>query len=280
MRIRPLSDPLGAEIAGVDLFRGVDPASFGKIRQAWIERGVLLFREQRLDEDALVAFSANFGPLELPPASELHARGGGFARRSEVWIISNVVERGRPIGSLGAGEAEWHSDMSYLERPPTASLLFASEIPQSGGNTSFASMTAAHDALPASLRARIERLHLKHDASYTSAGELRRGAPAVDDPARAPGAVHPVIRAHPESGRAVLFLGRRRNAALVGVPREESERLLDELFAFATAPRFAYEHRWRTGDLLVWDNRQVLHRRDAFDASARRIMLRTQVRGD
>jgi taurine dioxygenase len=280
MQVRPLCAALGAEIRDIDLARGVDDASFENLRASWVDRGLLLLRGQALDEDSLVALGGRFGPLEQPPASELHGRGGGFARRPEVWIISNVVEGGRAIGSLGSGEAEWHSDMSYLERPPSASLLFAREVPEHGGDTSFASMSAACAALPEALRARASGLRLKHDASYTSAGELRQGARPLEDPARAPGAVHPLVRRHPESGRDVLFLGRRRNAALVGLPRDESERLLDELFAFATRPEFVYRHRWRIGDLLIWDNRQVLHRRDGFDPEARRVMLRTQVRGE
>jgi taurine dioxygenase len=279
MEIRPLASALGAEIRGADLRRDLEPGTFEKIRAAWVERGLLLLRGQALDEDSLVAFARRFGELELPPASERHARGEGGARRPEIWIISNVIENGRPIGSLGSSEAEWHSDMSYLETPPTASLLYAREIPAEGGNTCFASMAAACDALPPEIATRSAELRLEHDSAYTSAGELRQGARPVDDPARAPGAVHPLICRHPESGRSVLFLGRRRNAVLLGLPAPESERLLDRLFAFATGPDFVYEHRWRVGDLLVWDNRQVLHRRDAFDPSARRIMLRAQVRG-
>ena len=254
---------------------------FARIFDAWIAHGVLLFRDQKLDEPALVATSRGFGELELPPASESRTRGeGGGAVRPEVWIISNVVLDGRPIGSLGAGEAEWHSDMSYLEEPPSASLLWAREVPPAGGNTYYASMYAALEALPAGLRTRVAELRARHDSSYTSAGELRRGARPVSDPSAAPGAVHPVVRTHPVSGRKALYLGRRTNAYLEGLPLEESERLLDELWLRATRPELVWEHSWRAGDLVVWDNRCVLHRRDAFDPRARRVMLRTQVKGD
>jgi taurine dioxygenase len=201
------------------------------------------------------------------------------AGRPEIYVVSNVVEGGQPIGSLGAGEAVWHTDMSYLPEPPKASLLYALEIPPVGGDTSFCSMYAALDRLPPALRARVANLRLKHDGTYNSGGYVRLGVVETDDPRASPGAAHPVICRHPESGREMLYLGRRRNAWLVGLDLAGSEALLDALWAGIDDPAIAYTHRWRVGDLVLWDNRCTMHRRDAFDPAARRIMHRTQVRG-
>ena len=281
MQVLPFDAALGAEVHGLDLAHGIDDGVFARIFEAWLAYGVLLFRDQKLDESALVAFSRGFGELELRPASASFGRDDpGGAIRPEVWIISNVVEDGEPIGSLGAGEAEWHTDMSYLEAPPSASLLWAREVPPTGGNTCYASMYAALEALPARLRRCIEGLRAKHDSSYTSAGELRKGAEPVTDASAAPGAIHPIVRTHPVSGRKALYLGRRTNGYVEGLALDESERLLDELWSLAARPELVWEHDWRAGDLLIWDNRCVLHRRDAFDSRSRRVMLRTQVKGD
>ncbi len=280
MELIALKENVGIEVRGVDLATLSDEA-FAELRRAWVENGVMVIRDQALDGASLQALAARFGELESPPASELSARDGAGADEAPfVWYISNVVENGKPIGSLGAGEAEWHTDMSYLDTPPTASLLYAREIPRSGGNTSFGSMAAALDALPAPLRGAIEGRTAKHNSSYTSAGELRKGAEAVTDPSRAPGVSHPIVRTHPESGRQSIFLGRRRNGYIDGLPLAESDRVLDEIWEFCGRDEFHYEHVWRTGDLIVWDNRSMIHRREAFDASSRRVMLRAQVKGD
>ena len=280
MEFRPLSPAIGSEVLGVAV-DDIDDESFAAIRRTWAECGLLLLRGQSLDGPALTRFSRRFGELEAPPASERSTRdGAGVDGAPDVWLISNVIEDGKPIGSLGAGEAEWHTDMSYLETPPSASLLFAREVPPAGGNTWFASMSAAAEALPDELRAAVNGRRARHDSSYTAAGDLRKGASEVTDARRTPGAEHPILRTHPETGRACLFLGRRRNGYIAGLELDRSEALLDRLWNFCTEPRFAYVHQWRAGDLLVWDNRSVIHRRDAFDANARRVMLRTQVKGD
>ena len=275
MEIRPLDAALGTEVAGIDLTDGVDDAAFAALHAAWIDRGLLVFRGQRLDDAALVAFSRRFGALDLPPASERAARGEAADDvPPEVWVIANAMVDGRPIGALGAGEAEWHTDMSYLPEPPAASLLHALTVPPAAGHTSFADMTAALAALPAGLRDSIDGRQASHDATYTSVGERRKGATG------APATLHPIVRTHPVSRRPALYLGRRRNAAIAGLAKADSERLLDTLWAFCTEPRFVYRHAWQPGDLLVWDNRATIHRRDAFDPGLRRVMHRTQVRGD
>ena len=197
----------------------------------------------------------------------------------EIYVVSNVIENGEPIGSLGAGEAVWHTDMSYIENPPKASILYALEVPPEGGNTYFCSMYRAYDCLPDEIKHRIAGLSLKHDATYNSGGYVRQGTAATDDPVHSPGNDHPLVCTHPETGRRLLYLGRRRNAYIRGLPLSESEALLDELWSYAGDEAFAWRTVWEVGDLVVWDNRCTMHRRDRFDESARRIMHRTQIRG-
>lgn len=281
MDLRPLSPALGAEVMGLDLSRMLAAPERDAVHQAWLEYGLLLFRGQDLDELGLVEFSRNFGDLELPPASAERTRAetGGVAA-PEVWIISNIVENGVAVGALGDGEAEWHTDMSYMEEPPKASVLHAKEIPPSGGNTSWASMTAAYRALDPDLLRRIEGRNVNHDSSYTSAGQLRKGADPVTDVTQAPGAVHPIVRQHPETGNAAIYLGRRTNAYIPDLSVAQSEELLDALWAHCTRPEFACEHVWAVGDVVMWDNRSTIHRREAFDAASRRYMIRVQIKGD
>jgi taurine dioxygenase len=192
--------------------------------------------------------------------------------------VSNVLdEQGEPIGALGDGEAAWHTDMSYTPRPPDASMLYALEIPKQGGDTWFCSTKAALAAMPRALVERIRRLDIKHDGTYDSGGYLRKGVQASDDPRTSPGTPHPVIIEHPASGARALYLGRRRNAYVMGLQLAESERLLDELWSYVDAA--VYRHKWALGDLVLWDNRTTMHRRDAFDPGPRRIMHRTQIKG-
>jgi taurine dioxygenase len=276
LEVIPTSAALGAEVRGVDL-RRVDDASFSAIHRVWVDHQVLLFRGQSLSDDELIAFSRRFGPLDWAPVQE---NGRRFVDgKPELYIVSNVLENGVAIGSLGAGELVWHTDMSYLEDPPKASMLYALEIPPLGGNTSFCSMYAAWETLPAALKARCAGLRIKHDGTYNSGGYLRQGVTPTDDPRTSPGAVHPLVCTHPDTGRQMLYLGRRRNAYLLGLELSESEALLDELWQYVERPEFSWEHVWRVGDLVMWDNRCTMHRRDPFDDTARRIMHRTQIKG-
>jgi taurine dioxygenase len=266
---------IGAEVRGIDL-ASVTATEVRGIKQAWYRHDVLVFREQRLTDDALLAFSRNFGTLDAPPNQ-------GAGRKSppgfpEVYIVSNVLdERGEPIGALGDGEAAWHTDMSYAPQPPDASMLYALEIPPRGGDTWFASMSAALARMPAPLVAQILPLDIKHDGTYDSGGNVRKGLQASDDPRSSVGTPHPAVIQHPVSGRAALYLGRRRNAHVTGLELDQSERLLDELWTYVEAA--VYRHRWALGDLVLWDNRTTMHRRDAFDPRSRRVMHRTQIRG-
>jgi len=277
LEIVPTGAALGAEIQGVDL-RHVDDGIFAAIHRAWTDHAVLLFRGQKLSDDDLIAFSRRFGALDWAPIQE---NGRRFVEgKPELYIVSNVVDNGVPLGSLGAGELVWHTDMSYLDDPPKASMLYAIEVPSAGGNTSFCSMYAAWDVLPADLKERCAGLRIKHDGTYNSGGYLREGVAATDDPLSSPGAVHPLVCRHPESGRRCLYLGRRRNAYLVGMELEESEALLDALWAHVDDPRLAWTHQWRVGDLVMWDNRCTMHKREQFDSNSRRIMHRTQIKGE
>jgi taurine dioxygenase len=274
--VRPTGAGIGAEVAGIDL-KAIDDGDFAAIRRAFVEHSVLLFRGQRLSDDDLIAFSRRFGALDHAPVQE---NGQRFvAGKPEIYVVSNVVENGVAIGSLGAGEAVWHTDMSYLADPPMASMLYALEIPPAGGNTGFCNMYSGYEALPEALKRRIAGFKIKHDGTYNSGGYLRAGVTQSDDPRTSPGAVHPLVCTHPDSGRRCLYLGRRRNAYIVDLPLAQSEALLDELWAHATHDEYTWSNTWRVGDVVLWDNRCTMHRRDPFDAAQRRIMHRTQIKG-
>jgi taurine dioxygenase len=273
----PTGAALGATVVAGDL-RVIDDATFVRVLDAWHAHSVLLFRGQALSDRDLIVFSRRLGDLDIAPVQE---NGRRFVEgMPEIYIVSNVKVNGEAIGSLGDGEATWHTDMSYLELPPKASLLYAVEIPPVGGNTSFCSMHAIYEGLPAALKARIEGLSIKHDGTYNSGGYVRQGVTPTGDPRTAPGMLHPLVCIHPANGRRMLYLGRRRNAYIKGMDLAESEALLDELWSYVERPEFSWEHVWRVGDLVTWDNRSTMHRRDGFDPATRRIMHRTQVKGD
>ena len=266
--VTPLSNVIGAEVRGVDVSNSIDDVTFARIRAVWLEHLVLLFRQQRLDDAALVRFTSRFGELEEAPLFQ----GRRFVdAHPEVMIVSNVVVGGRELGSLGNSEAFWHSDLNFVEQPPDASCLYALEVPPAGGDTGFANMYVAFETLPADLAAAIDGRQILHDARFNSAGYLRE--------IRVPDTLHPIVRTHPETGRKALYLGRRANARIDGLTADRSDALLDRLWRHATAPACTWHHRWQAGDLVIWDNRCTLHRRDAFDPSQRRIMHRTQTRG-
>jgi taurine dioxygenase len=276
--IKNLDAPLGAEIGGIDLSTPSAQDDVEAIEDAWRERLVVVFRGQRLSDPQLLAFSRNFGELD-PPGPNPY--GEPFNKQHpEINVISNVIENGKPIGNLGDGEAVWHADMTYVDVPPKAAMLHSLEVPPSGGNTYFANMIAAYETLPADLRAAAEAKVAVHDASRNSAGMLRKGYKEVTDVRETVGAHHPLVRTNPKTGRRALFLGRRPNAYVLGLEVADSEALLDSLWAHATQPRFAMCHEWQVGDLLMWNNLSVLHRRDPFDPKSRRVMHRTQIRGD
>ena len=275
--VTPTGAALGAEICGLDL-RTITDADFAQVYRAWLDHSVLLIRGQVLTDDDLIAFSRRFGQLDFAPIQE---NGRRFVDgHPEIYVVSNVIENGVAIGSLGAGEAVWHTDMSYLEDPPKASMLYAIEVPPSGGNTGFTSMYRAYELLPDEMKRRLVGLRVKHDGTYNSGGYVRQGVTPTDDPRESPGTYHPIVCTHPETGRKCLYLGRRRNAYLEGLGLAESEALLDEVWRFATRDELTWYNVWRVGDLVLWDNRCTMHRRDPFDAESRRIMHRTQMKGE
>ena len=277
--IRNLDSTLGAEVAGVDVSKPLPQADIDAIEAAWRERLVVVFHDQALNDPQLIAFSKNFGELDPPGPNPF---GQPFLKEHpELNVISNVVEDGKPIGNLGDGEAVWHADMTYVDVPPKAAMLHALEVPppEAGGNTYFANMFAAYDALPADLKQAAEGKTAIHDASRNSAGMLRKGYREVADVRETVGARHPLVRTDAKTGRKALFLGRRPNAYVLGLSVADSDALLDALWAHATQPRFAMCHEWKVGDLLMWNNLSVLHRRDPFDPKTRRVMHRSQIKG-
>jgi taurine dioxygenase len=275
--IVPSGGGLGADIRGVDL-RRLGGEAFDAVHRAWLHNLVLRFRGQALTDAELIAFSRRFGELDLAPVQETGRR---FVEGvPELYIVSNVVKDGEPIGSLGSGEAVWHTDMSYLSEPPKASVLYALEVPPTGGDTEFINMYAVYEALSADLKRAIADLKVKHDATYNSGGYVRQGATPTDDPRESAGALHPLVCKHPETSRRMLYLGRRRNAYIQGFELPESDAMLDSLWAYARRPEFAWRTVWQVGDLVLWDNRCTMHRRDPFDPAARRVMHRTQIKSE
>lgn len=286
LEVRPLGSAIGADVAGVDL-AALDDVAFAAIERAWHEHLVLRFRNQHLSDAELMDFSCRFGELDRVPIRAAGVLANDDPRvavapeaRDYVNIISNVKVGGEPIGGLGNYEAHWHTDMSYNDIPPMASVLHGIEVPPEGGNTSFANMYAAYAALDEATKQRLDRLVCVHDASRNSVGELRRGFVEVSDPSETVGARHPIVRTHPVTRRKCLFLGRRRSAYVLGLTVADSEALLDRLWAHATRPEFCWTQVWCAGDVVIWDNRCVLHRRDDFDDNYRRVMHRTQICGD
>ena len=281
IRIVPVGGPLGADAWGVDL-ENLSDDQFAALHQAWLDHdGVLRVPGQFVPPETLLAFAARFGELDLAPITR---KGDSDRYRPDLphlVVISNIVENGKAIGGLGSYESKWHTDMSYNEVPPKASLLHAIEIPNEGGDTGYANMYRAYETLPESTRQRIAGLSCKHDASRNSVGQVRRGFENVYERREdVPGAVHPIVCTHPETGRKCLYLGRRDLAFVPQLPPADSDALLDELWAHATRDEHTWYQRWRLGDIVIWDNRCTMHRRDALDPSARRLLNRAQVKGE
>jgi len=283
--VLPADAALGAEVRGLDLTT-LDDATFAALHQAWLHHIVLVFHGQTLAAEDLVVLVRRFGTPVT--SSNLHQRNmpGRAANRlydlpPEVTVVSNVRDRGESIGILGDGEVVWHADFSFKERPTAARMLVAMEVParELGGNTFFMNCYAAYDALPADLKRRVSGMTIKQADIVDTAMKVRPGMSLDMDIRTVPGPSHPVISTHPETGHNLLFLGRRHGSCVNGCSHAESEALLDQLWAHATQPRFWYEHKWATGDVVVWDNRSALHRRDAFDSNSRRVLYAAQVEG-
>ena len=277
MRIIPIGEMIAADIQDANLSQPLDDVSIAAITKAWNENLVLRFRNQHLSDADLIRFSSYFGELD-PPGPNPY--GVTFLPEfPEINVISNVKDdTGVPIGNLGDGEAVWHADMTYIDNPPEAGILYALEVPVGQGDTYFANMVAAYNDLPPDLRVAIEGKTLIHDAAHNSAGMLRKGYEEITDVKLTPGARHPLAY-EDKHGRVSLFLGRRPHAYIVGMEESDSDSLLDALWAHATRPKYSWHNEWQKGDLVMWQNRMVMHRRDAFDPSTRRVMHRTQLKG-
>lgn len=268
IEVLPVQGPIGAEVRCGDVRKLTDDMA-SEIQKAWSDHLVLLFRGQTLTDAELLRFANRFGDLEKGVAPSVVQKD--HLDNDYVVVVSNVMKDGVAIGSLGDGEAVWHTDMSFNELPPAGSLLYALEVPSgSGGETGVANMYQALDTLPKDLRTRIAGLTIFNDGRYNSAGVLRRASNS---------ATHPIIRTHPETGLDALYLGRRPHAKITELSAEESEELLNALWAHATQERFSWHHSWKVGDILMWDNRCAMHHRNAFDPNARRIMHRVQTAG-
>ena len=270
---------LGGEIIDLDISNRLTQDQINFINQSWDERLVIVFKKQNLDDHKLINFSKYFGELD-PPGPNPYGKTF-LPEFPEINVISNVKdEQGTPVGNLGDGEAVWHADMTYLQLPPKAGILYALEVPKNQGNTHFANMGLAYSELPSRLKDKIDGKILIHDSAHNSAGMLRKGYSEVDNPSDTPGARHPMVIIDKNTNMKLLFLGRRPHAYIVGLELEESENLLDEIWEHATQDKFTWTQQWEKGDLLMWKNLNVLHKRDAFDPNTRRVMHRTQIKGE
>jgi taurine dioxygenase len=268
---------IGADVLNIDIRKPLTQEMQQAVMAAWAEFLVLRFRGQPLSDPELIAFSKTLGELEPPGPNP---QGKPYLPEfPELNVISNIKQGGQAIGGLGDGEAIWHSDMTYAASVPFGAVLHGIEVPPSGGNTHWSNLYLAHDTLPTHLRQAIKGRKAIHDSTYNSAGIMRIGMQPVTDVTKAPGAHHPLVIQHPRNGKHLLFLGRRRNSYIIGLPVDESEALLDELWAHATQPEFTMVQEWTAGDTLMWDNFATLHRRDSFDPNARRLMHRAQIKG-
>lgn len=291
----PSGAALAAEIRGIDFSMPVPEDVKAALRQAWAEHLVLLIRDQDIDDDQLLATSGIFGPPHEAASRKYHLNVGAkvddkhmISRHPSVSIISNVDSDGKPVldnGGLGSYEVVWHTDNSYVEVPPAGSMLYALELPPSdcGGDTSFNNQYLAYEELPEELKKAIAGKSQVHDSSRNSAGILRPGVTLPTKPEEVQGPVHPLVRVHPVTGRRALYLGRRRDWPsnyIVGMSNDASEALLDRLWAHATQPKYAWTHKWRVGDIVLWDNRCCMHYRTEIDVAHRRIMHRTTIKGD
>jgi taurine dioxygenase len=273
--IRPLAPAIGAEIEGLDLRQELDEATFQEVRAAWHKHCILLFPGQALDEEQELAFAAKFGPIA--PLVTRH----DVTFKPGVMLVSNIRENGKEIGVLPDGEMYFHSDQCYAEKPLAATMLFAIEIPKTGGNTLFSNQYAAYDALPEEVKRRIAGLKAMNVYDYGSNATIRKGSlRAQAERGEVPCFAHPIVRTHPETGRKALFLNRLMTDYVVGMDPAESDTLLGYLFKHQEDRRFVYEHRWRIGDLMMWDNRCTLHARTDFPTSERRLLRRVIVQGD
>jgi len=275
--VEPFDAPLGARVTGIDLARAPEPADWSAIHDAWLRHQVLVFPGQRLSEDDQIRFTLHWGDM---PVRQRYVGRREESRRAHqsVMLVSNIREDGQPIGSLPDGEMMFHSDGSYDEHPYRYTTLYAVEVPSRGGNTLFADMYGAYATLPTDLRRRLADARARH--GYYAGRDVTPEIKATlaigqsDDCWE-----HPLFTAHEETGRPVLFASRLLTERIVGLPDDESDTLLQRLFAHAERRELIYEHVWQPGDYVIWDNRCVNHARTDFPPGERRLLRRTTVQG-
>jgi taurine dioxygenase len=266
---------MGVEFAGIDLAQPLDDRTFAAVRDAFLRNLLVCFPDQQLDQTQHVAFGRRFGDLQLHVLDQYRS-----PTHPEIYVLSNVAKTGATTGEHpDKGTLVWHSDLSFQARPALATMLYGIEVPRAGGDTLFANMYAAYDALPDATKERIAGLRAIHDLD---ASRQRAGAPPMTEAQRreAPPVEHPLVRTHPETGRKCLYISHHA-MRIVGLPDGEGAALLETLMAHATQERFVYAHRWRQGEVVMWDNRCTMHKATPYDARGeRRVMNRTVVKGD
>lgn len=274
LETRPIDNSFARELLGLRLWEPLDDFSADELRELWARHPVLVVRRQALAERELADFSARFGPLERVVRTEWASRVV-----PEVGLISNLRDgQAQPIGGLGDGELQWHSDQSYMMNPATGAALHAVELPPEGGTTSWVDLAAAYTGLPDGLKRLVEGRHgifsyVKRLAGYQGvdrviSSEAKRKTPPV---------LHPLVHTHPVTGRKTLYLDSTTTIGIAGMDDASGSALLDEIYRFATRPEFVYRHEWQVGDVVVWDNGSTMHRREPFDPTARRLMKRTTI---
>jgi taurine dioxygenase len=272
MRTEPLSQVMGAALPGVDLSRPLDDDQLAGIREAFRRHMLLVFPAQALNEAQQVAFSRRFGELQVHVLDQYR-----HPQHPEIYVLSNVGKDGKTTGSHpDKGTLVWHSDLSFQRRPALATILYGREVPRRGGDTLFADMCAAYDALDASMKAKLEGLTAVHDLD---ASRMRAGEPPMSAAQRAaaPPVEHPVVREHPETGRKILYLS-QHVSHFSNLERKESDALFRRLLDHSTQERFVFRHRWGARDVVMWDNRCTMHCATPYDAAAeRRVIHRTVV---
>ncbi|MEM7252652.1 MAG: TauD/TfdA family dioxygenase [Pseudomonadota bacterium] len=293
IEVEPSGAALGAEVRGVDFAKPIPEAVCSALNAIWAEHLVLLFRGLSLDDETLLRTADLFGGRQvagsrafLLKAGHQPGRDPRLSQTAEVSIVSNLDEFGNPVrvtASTGSLSLKWHTDNSYVEVPPKGSLLHAHVVPtDGGGDTSFNNQYLAYERLPERLKSRIEGLHVRHDNARNTSGRLR---PTVSQPKSRvdiTGPVHPIVRVHPITHRRALYLGRHYewpSSHIVELADDESEAVLSELWDYATADDLGWTHRWRAGDLLLWDNQCTMHARSAIDPTQPRVMHRALVKG-
>lgn len=277
--IRPLSRACGAEVWGLDLTRPLDPEVLQSLHRALGENGILLFRDTNLAPEQHIAFSRQFGPLESHVVGEFN-----LANHPEIFVVSNVKEEGKLKGAVYAGQY-WHSDLSYMKKPSMGSLLLCREMPEIGGDTMWANMYLAYESLSDVMKEFLGGLKAIHDYSHaydTYFAHLKERPPlSPEQRAKTPPVQHPMVRTHSVTKRKALYVNPGFTTGIVGMPREESQPILDLLFRHSTRAEFIYRHKWRVNDMVFWDNRCTMHYALAdYDFSVRRHMHRTTVAGD